>query len=72
MNCEGVRQVVDKGISGTTRAERNAACVHFRSCEACRKVVYADLWAMKPKLFREAINAANAALAEDRSDPEWK
>lgn len=72
MNCEGVRAVLDKGYSATTLAERNAACVHCRACEACQQMLVDCIGKIPPsKLPGEAIAAA-LALAKDRSDPEWE
>ena len=72
MNCEGVRAVLGKGYSATTLAERNAACVHCRTCEECQSMLIEQIKKIpRERLALDAI-AAVFTLAKDRSDPEWK
>lgn len=72
MNCEGVRTVIDVGISGSTVAERNAACVHLRTCKKCQAMIVAEVAKIPPEEDALVSAIAIAAWQKDRSDPEWK
>lgn len=72
MNCEGVRAVLSKGLSTTTVAERNAACVHLRTCKDCQAVVTKIVEAIPPDRIIAKALAAAEGWAKDRADPEWK
>lgn len=71
MNCEGVLAVIKIGYFETTVAERNAACLHLRECEACQRLVFEGVEAIPsadiPGITIQAVNA----LAKDMADPEW-
>lgn len=72
MNCEGVRAVIENGYFATTTAERNAACVHCRTCQDCQAMILEGVKAIPVKEARIRAIAAAVALAVDRADPEWK
>lgn len=72
MNCQGVRAVLNKGFSKTTVAERNASCVHCRTCEHCQAVLVEEIRKIPPEQLALDAIAAMHTLARDRSDPEWK
>lgn len=72
MNCEGVRQIIKKSLSTTTVAERNAACVHMRTCKECQSMVFKIVNDIpREQIFRNAVRAM-AAWNKDVADPEWK
>lgn len=72
MNCEGVRNIIEKTISTTTVAERNAACVHCRTCEDCQALLLREVEAIPKEVRLRNLVAAQASLIRDRADPEWK
>lgn len=72
MNCEGVRQMIAKSMSTTTVAERNAACVHMRTCKECQSMVLKKVNDIpREQILRNTV-AAVAAWKKDVADPEWK
>lgn len=72
MRCEAVLATLNKGYSGTTVAERNAACVHCRGCEDCHSMMVEYAQAIPPEDYIAASLMAAIRLAQDRTDPEWE
>ncbi len=72
MNCQGVLDTVNKGLSGSTVAERNAACIHCRGCDDCYRMLIEGIKRTPPEIRIPAMVRAVAAFVKDRSDPEWK
>lgn len=72
MNCEGVRQIIKKSLSTTTVAERNAACLHMRTCKECRSMVFKKVSEIPREQVLRNTAAAMAAWKKDAADPEWK
>ena len=73
MTCDEFKQVTQKDILSSTRAERSAVGTHADNCPECRGWYMAYMMAYNPtpQELQEAWRFGELLLQQDKQDPEF-